>query len=139
LSQPPSNYIVKRPDNYAENAGLMPYGSNVSAPAIVLPDTDLFKTQRGTEAKHYFDDRLRALESEYESIRNLAADTEAVYKSHYNFVPIVGKIYHLYEGKQKIMLSMIEPQEWNLPYLGSFVFTHNSTWERITWQKNNCP
>jgi hypothetical protein len=122
-----------RPDSYAENAGLLPYGSNVSAPAIQVPDINLFKTERGSLARNYFEDRIRSLEEAYQQLQQHATDTQTVYNSKYNFVPRVGKIYHLYESAEGNMLSLIEPECWNKKYLNSFIYTHDSTWERIEW------
>lgn len=119
-----------KPDSYAENAGILPYGSNISAPAISLPNTDFFKTERGSLARNYFEDRIRDLEEEYQHLQKLAQDTEAVYNANYNFVPRVGKTYHLYETDNGKILSLIGPDEWDQKHLGSFVFTHDSTWER---------
>ena len=34
----------KKPDNYVENAGLLPYGTNVSAPAIKVEDITAWKS-----------------------------------------------------------------------------------------------
>ena len=37
---------------------LLPYGGEISAPAITLPDTELFKSERGSLAKNYFENKL---------------------------------------------------------------------------------
>ena len=60
---------VKRPDNFSENANILPYGSNASAPAIMLPDTDLFKSERGTNAANYFQGKLDDLNNEYKALK----------------------------------------------------------------------
>ena len=119
------------PDNYSENAHILPYGSNNSAPAIVLPDTDLFKSERGANAGNYFTQKLDEINAEYQRLVDLANDTDVVYNSKYNFVPRVGQTYHLYNTGSDLVLSMIEPWKWDTyEFVGSFRFTADNTWER---------
>lgn len=120
------------PDSYSENAHILPYGSNASAPAIVLPDTALFKSERGANAGNFFTQKLDEINSEYNRLVALANDTELVYNSKYNFVPRVGQTYHLYcTSPQEYILSMIEPESWDkFKHMGSFLFTADNTWER---------
>ena len=110
---------------------LLPYGVTSSAPAIVLPDTDLFKSERTSNAGAYFEDKVRQLNAEYDRLLSLAKYTELVYNSEYNFIPKVGHIYHLYyTSQQKHILSMIEPERWDKhEFVASFRFTADSTWE----------
>lgn len=118
------------PDNYSENAHILPYGSNASAPAIQLPDTDLFKTERGSNAANYFKGKLDDLNKEYEELVKLAEETEKVYNAKYNFVPRVGHTYHLYWTGEENLLSLIE--DWDrFEYLGSYRFTADNVWEKI--------
>lgn len=119
------------PDNYSENAHILPYGSNNSAPAIVLPDTALFKSERGANAGNYFTQKLDEINAEYQRLVDLANDTDIVYNSKYNFVPRVGQTYHLYNTGEHLILSMIAPWEWDTyEFVGSFRFTADNTWER---------
>lgn len=118
------------PDNYNENQHIVPYGSNVGSPSIVIPDTELFKSERGTSATNYFKSKLDELNKQYKQLVDLANQTELVYNSKYNFVPRVGQTYHLYTINGKQVLSMIAPHEWDKEFLGSFRFTADNTWER---------
>lgn len=119
------------PDNYSENAHILPYGSNASAPAIVLPDTALFKSERGANAGNYFTQKLDEINAEYQRLVDLANDTDLVYNSKYNFVPRVGQTYHLYNTGEQLILSMIAPYEWDTyEFVSSFRFTADNTWER---------
>ena len=76
---------------------LLPYGTTSSAPSIVLPDTALFLSERGSLTKNYFENAVEQLNREYDAIRNLAELNELAYSASYNFVPRVGQIYHLYK------------------------------------------
>lgn len=118
------------PDNYSENAHILPYGSNNSAPAITLPDTALFKSERGTNAANYFQGKLEDLNKQFEELKRLAEDTERVYNAKYNFVPRVGHTYHLYWTGEEYLLSMIE--NWNrFEHRGAYRFNADNIWERV--------
>ncbi len=113
-----------------ENPGLLPYGSNVSAPAITLPDTDLFRSERGTNAARYFEEKLAQLNREYEELKRVAELTQLVYNAKYNFVPRVGHIYYLYRDNNEHMLSIID--NWNrFECIGAFRFTADNIWEQV--------
>ena len=113
-----------------KKSSLLPYGSSVSAPAITVPDIDLFKNERSTNAKNYFEAALQDLNEKYESLLAVAKDTEMVYSAKYNFVPKVGHTYHLYWTGEEYTLSLIE--NWKrFQYVCSFKFNADNVWERI--------
>ena len=124
-----SRLVISLDDTPKPN--LLPYGISSSAPAISLPDTDLFKSERGSNAGAYFEEKVRQLNAEYDRLLSVAKYTELVYNSEYNFIPKVGHIYHLYcTSQQKHILSMIEPERWNkYTFVASFRFTSDNTWE----------
>jgi len=108
----------------------LPYASNVGGPAIDVPDTGKFK-ERIPLANHHLHQRLEEIKKEYYSLLALANDTELCYNAKYNFIPIVGETYYLYYTGNEYMLSLIEPERWNLyEYVGAFVHETNNTWKR---------
>lgn len=110
---------------------LLPYGTSSNAPAIVLPDTALFLSERGSLTKNYFENAVELLNREYDSIRRLADLNELVYRASYNFVPRVGQIYHLYKKQDgKYLLSMIE--DWSAyEFVVTVEYTADSVWKEI--------
>jgi hypothetical protein len=57
---------------------------------------------------------------------------DMIYSSNMNFEPIVGHIYHLYENKKgEKFLSLIEPELWNMPYLGTYKLNSDRKWVSI--------
>lgn len=124
----------KYPDSFSPNAGLLPYASNVSGPAIVLPDLDGFKSERGSQAANFFDERVAQLNREYNALLELAKQTELVYNASYSFVPRVGATYHLYmKQDNSTFLSMVSPSEWgktDFDFMGSYIFTADAIWEK---------
>ena len=122
--------MTKRPDSFSEDANILPYGSNISAPQIVIPDVDTFKNERGANAANYFKGRIDALQKEYDEIVRLAKETELVYNARYNFIPRVGAVYHLYWTGTDHVLSMIE--NWDrFEFVGSFEFTADNVWQKV--------
>ena len=122
---------TKKPDNVVDNPASMPYPTNVGAPAFTVPDVLQHKNERGVNATHYLETKFDQLKQEYFKLVNLAKDTELVYNAKYAFVPVVGKVYHLYVGSDdKLFLSIIEPERVSWDCKGSFKFTADNTWER---------
>ena len=121
----------KKPDNVVANPMSMEYPTNVGAPAFTIPDVLGRKKERGTNATHQLKTKFDQIKEEYFKLVKLAEDTDLVYNAKCNFNPVVGNIYHLYQGDKEIFLSMIEPEKWNKEWLGSFKLTAEHTWERV--------
>lgn len=121
----------KKPDMVVEQPQIMEYPTNVGAPAFFVPDVLKHKNEKGVNALHYFDAKFEELKNEYYELIKLANDTEKVYNAKYNLVPVVGRVYHLYESADKsFFLSIIGPNEWGMKHEGSFKFTSDNTWEK---------
>lgn len=115
---------------------LLPYGTDFSAPKIELPDIDLFKTQRGSIARAYFQDRIYSMQEQYEELIELAKLNEIVYEAEYNFEPKVGQTYHLYRNfNGKLILSLIDPPWATMEYIRSVEFTADSIWKSLDFIK----
>jgi len=124
----------KKPDNVSDNPGLLPYGSNVGAPAIHVTNIEHWKEPRVLNVNKQFEDRFEQLKREYENLVDEFKWNDLVYKSKFSFEPVIGKIYHLYYGNdEKIFLSLISPNEWNRKYIGSFKYNHDNKWMKIEW------
>lgn len=121
----------KKPDMVVDNPESIMYPTNLGAPKFYVPDVLKHKNERGVNASHYLDAKFNELKEEYFKLIQIAEDTEAVFNSSYNFIPAVGKIYHLYEKlDNSFFLSIINPDEWDMKHKGSFKFTSDNTWER---------
>lgn len=121
---------MKKPDNVTDEAMILPYGSNVGAPAITVPDVGKFKERIPLANKHLYQ-RLKEIKDEYYTLLDLAKSTELCYNAKYNFIPIVGETYYLYYTGTEHLLSLIEPDRWDrYEYVGAFVHETNNTWKR---------
>tara|TARA_R110000868_G_scaffold286350_1_gene546817 strand:+ start:503 stop:874 length:372 start_codon:yes stop_codon:yes gene_type:complete len=123
---------MKKPDNVADNPGLLPYGSNVGAPSIRVDDIQSWKLSKVHKVNKEFEDRFNVLKSEYANLIEESMWNDIIYSSEFNFEPVVGEIYHLYRTKNdKPHLSLIGPDEWKKECLGSFKLSHNNKWVKI--------
>jgi len=123
---------MKKPDNVADNPGLLPYGSNIGAPAIKVDDVDSWKLSKVHKLNKQFEKRFLELKTEYENLLEEHLWNDIVYKSRFNFEPVVGEMYHLYYGKNgETFLSLIGPNEWKYNHIGSFVLDSDNKWKKI--------
>jgi len=119
-------------ENIAENPGLLPYGSNVSAPAIIIEDISSWKTRGVQKVNNQLKTKFFELKDEYEKLIEELRWNDLVYKSQFSFEPVIGQIYHLYVNKsEKLFLSLIGPEEWNQKHLGSFKLNSEQKWVKI--------
>ena len=121
----------KYPDNivYDEekgfNANILPYGTNVGAPAIKVEDIAVWKGISVNKVNKQFSAKFNELKEEYQW-------NDLVYKSKFNFEPVIGENYHLYVGNDGgLFLSMIEPNQWNREHIGSFTLNSERKWIKI--------
>lgn len=122
----------KKPDNVADNPGLLPYASNIGAPAIRTENIQSWKEPRIINVNKQFNERFNNLKKEYEKLIDEYRWNELVYKSKFNFEPVIGKTYHLYYSNEgNIFLSLIEPNQWNKEHIGSFIYNHDNKWNKI--------
>ena len=129
----------KYPDNIVYDnklqkfdANIKPYPTSVGSQAF-----EPIKVDKSTSvsANHYFNSRLEELREEYKKLIQEYNWTRLVYEADYSFQPIVGHTYHLYEKKDKsLWLSLIGPNEWNQPYVGSFKLQTDGKWEKISYE-----
>jgi hypothetical protein len=120
-----------KPDNVVDTPAIMSYPTNVGAPAFTVPDVLSVSKERGISATHQLETKFEALKEEYFKLVELAEDTALMYNARCNIVPVVGEVYHLYDGKDGLFISMIEPETWpSQDHVGSFKLTSEQTWEK---------
>jgi hypothetical protein len=124
--------MSKKPDNVSDNPGLLPYGTNVGAPAIKQEDVSLWKNEKVNKTNHYFHTRYEEIKEEYRKLIEEFEWNKLVYESNFKFTPIKGQIYHLYQKEQgSLFLSLIEPELWNQIFVGSFKLDSNDKWIKV--------
>ena len=126
----------KYPDNIVYNyelnkfdANLKPYPTTVGSQGF-----EPIKVNKNTSvsANKYFESKLNELKEEYKKLIQEYNWTKLIYEAEYSFQPIVGHIYHLYEKKDTTLwLSLIGPDQWDQPYIGSFKLITDGRWEKM--------
>ena len=123
---------MKKPDNVVESPGLLPYGTNVSAPAIKVEDITAWKSINAVKVNHQLQTKFNELKEEYKKLVEEYKWNELVYNAKFSFEPVIGQTYHLYIGRDgNIFLSMIEPNQWKYECVGSFSLDSNNKWNKI--------
>jgi len=128
--------VIMRHDDSKDDLSkpnLLPYGIVPQAPAITVPDVALFKKSRSMGVVHHFNTRVNEIKRTYEKFLEEVRVNDMIYSARYNFVPIVGRVYHLYKVSEgDYMLSLIEPAKWNkYEFVGSYKMASNDVWELV--------
>lgn len=128
----------KHPDNIVYNeesekfdANIKHYPTTVGGQKFELLQVD---KSDALKADKYFNKRLGELKEEWDRLVCEYESTKLIYETKYAFQPILGEVYHIYMGKDgESFLSLINPNEWNRDYLGSYRLNTNGTWEKIEY------
>jgi len=111
---------------------VIPYPTHVGAPKIEPQDLTSFKKHGLNKVDRVVKKRFDEIVKEAETLQKSIVLQQEVYSSKYNFEPIIGEIYHLYENLDgSRSLSLIGPNEWNKKYLYSVVFNSDMTWTKL--------
>jgi len=123
---------MKKPDNITDNPNLLPYASNVGAPAIVVQDINHWKQPRVASVNKQFLSKFEELKQEYQKLIDEYRWNDLVYKSKFNFEPIINETYHLYSRDNgELFLSLIESNRWTQNYIASFKYNHDNKWLKV--------
>lgn len=129
----------KKPDNivYSEtegyNASILPYATNVGAPAIRIDDLVSWKSRGISNVNKEFESKFNELKAQYQSLVEEFEWNELVYNAKFSFEPVVGEVYHLYRSKDgSYFLSLIGPHEWNREHVGTFKLNSDKKWIHIS-------
>ena len=127
-----------KPDQVADNPSILPYASNVGAPAIKPSNLTSFKEEKLVKTNKYFSSRYEEIKEEYKKLIESYEWNQLIYNCSFSFKPEKGEIYHLYQrNDQNLFLSIIGPTEWNEIYIGSFRLDSNDKWEKVDIQHHN--
>jgi hypothetical protein len=133
---------TKKPDNvvYADGQGyhasVLPYATNVGAPAIQLDDVVSWKNRGIASVNNQLAAKFNELKQQYDELLREYECNELVYNAKFSFEPIPGETYHMYRHRDgHNFLSLISPLEWNREHLGTFKLTSDKTWIEVNIQQ----
>ena len=132
--------LIKRPDQVAYDkkskkysAGLMAYGTNISAPAIEVQNMQTWKKTSVHKFNKSFQNKVGLIKDQYSELVKEFKENEKLYSAKISFEPVIGETYHLYNNQNgESFISLIDPNDWNKEYLGSYKLNHDHCWERIS-------
>jgi hypothetical protein len=108
------------------------YGSNNGAPAIKLEDVGGWKQIQAQNANKIFTKKYEEIKDEFKKLVDEVSWNEFVYSVTYNFIPVIGETYYLYEKQDgSVFLSLIAPDEWNMKFLGATRLESNNKWIKL--------
>lgn len=126
-SKKPDNIVYSETEGY--NANILPYATNVGAPAIRIDDLVSWKSRGITNVNKELAGKFEELKAQYQNLVEEYEWNELVYTAKFAFEPVIGEIYHLYVGKDgSNFLSLIGPLEWNREHIGTFKMNSDKKW-----------
>lgn len=132
--------VVFDEDQQKYTSSLLPYGTNVGAPAIITEDTNAWKNRNVNKANKQIKAKYLELKAEYDKVLQSLEYNNLVYNARFNFEPIIGEIYYLYKNKnQEPFLSIIAPSDCNFDYVGSFYLNSEQLWIKVEEDSENNP
>lgn len=126
----PDNIVFSEHEGY--NASLLPYATNVGAPAIKTDDVVAWKTRGIHQLNKDFENKFNELKQQYQNLMQEYEWNDIVYNAKFSFEPVIGEIYHLYIGNDGVhFLSLIGPTEWNKEHLATFKLNSDKKWIKL--------
>ena len=122
----------KKPDMYAKDKAIMPYGDSVAAPKIELENVSAWVAKQTTDVNNYLSAKFEELREEYTNLIALYKWNELVNKAEFSFIPIKGHSYYLYQKQNgQLFLSLIEPEYWNQLFVGKVTLDSDNKWMKV--------
>jgi Protein of unknown function (DUF2452) len=123
----PDNVVYSKENGY--NASMLPYATTVSAPIIKTDDIVAWKARGIHNVNKEFENKFNELKFQYEKLMEEFELNEMVYNAKFSFEPVIGEIYHLYQGTDgNNFLSLIGPNEWNKEHIATFKLNSERKW-----------
>ena len=108
------------------------YGSSVGAPAIRLEDVGGWKRIQAQTANKIFTKKYEEIKDQFKALVDEVSWNEFVYSSTYNFIPVIGETYYLFERIDGTpFLSLITPNEWDMKFIGATRLESNNKWIKL--------
>lgn len=133
----------KEHEYYDGEAKFSPIPLHVSSPVIKKVDKGKIKTTAVEAMQKQANQQIEMLKKQAELIMTQVQEIQErvkisfeIYQADLRFKPEIDTLYHLYQDKEKKILSMIGPKEWgkNMPYemyLATVKLLPDKTWEVI--------
>lgn len=109
----------------------LPYPASTLSPRIVPTDLSSFKSRGISEVERDLQQKLREIREVYLEAIDHFNWNKLVYEADIQFEPVIGQTYHLYELRNRKMLSMISPDEWPHKHLATVRLNVDRQWKIV--------
>lgn len=124
--------VVFDEDSQQYDASLKPYGTSASSPVIKPLNTSTWRNDGVQRVNEKIKSKFEELKNEYEQLIQQFECNDLVYNSKFNFEPVIGEIYYLYNDiNEEPFLSIIAPNQCNFNHLGTFRLNSDKLWEKV--------
>lgn len=124
---PPQPEIAAETESRTSQA-FLPYPVSTLSPPIIPTDLTSFKTRGISEVERDLQQKLTEIRESYIRTIDHFNWNKLVYESEIRFEPIVGGTYHLYQMRERRMLSMVSPDQWPHKHLASVRLNVDRQW-----------
>lgn len=115
------------------DASLKPYGTSANAPAIKPLNTATWRNDGVDRVNKQFKSKFDEIKKSYQELMTQFEYNDLVYNAKFNFEPIIGETYFLYNNRNKEpFLSIIPPNQCSFDHLGSFRLNSQKMWEKVS-------
>ena len=124
------------PDNVVPNPNVLPYGSNLGAPAIKTNINQITGWRQAAvhNTNKYYDNKFNELKSQLEDLAESFKWNEIIFNAEFRFKPVIGKTYYLYKKPTgEYYLTLFSPEEkvsGSEGYQGAFMLNYDNRWEK---------
>lgn len=110
----------------------MPYPVSTLSPKIIPNDLTNFKSRGISKVERELEQKLIEMREQYIRTIDQFNWNKLLYEADLNFEPVIGQLYYLYKIRGQHTLSMIPPEEWIYPSLGTFRLNADQQWDPIS-------
>jgi hypothetical protein len=107
----------------------MAYPVSTLSPKIVPTDLSSFKSRGISEVERELQQKLTEIRETYLAAIDHFNWNKLIYEADLNFEPIIGQTYHLYEVRDRRLLSMIAPDQWRHKHLATVRLNVDRQWK----------
>jgi len=123
----PDNIVYSTEKGY--HASILPYASNVGAPAIKTDNVVAWKNRGIHQVNKEFENKFNEIKQHYQKLMEEYEWNDIIYNARFAFEPVIGEIYHLYTTDDGVyFLSLIAPNEWNKEHIVSCQLNSDKKW-----------
>jgi hypothetical protein len=109
----------------------LPYPASTLSPRIVPTDLSSFKARVISEVERDLQQKLLEIRELYLQTIDHFNWNKLIYEADIQFEPVIGQTYHLYQLRDRRMLSMVSPDQWSQKHLATVRLNVDRQWKIV--------